>query len=249
LKEKEATFKSYKDCHDDNYRIEMKKKLDNKNLFDIFYKDYITYSKTLKSKTTKDSDNINVLKWEIIFYKTEVNRLKTRKDKLLARLNKYIKMKQFLIQMKNYSLDKKDDSWMFKKTSANESPEHHNANLIKENRRIKDPEDAKKLGGKKARRGSVNNEELSKFSSLLLQSEKNKSKKKNKIIRMNSYNENPLIGLSARDIANILNNHIANLLIYQNKLRVELEPLRNEFNRLYKSLKESETSQQNGQRT
>lgn len=240
LKEKEATFKSYKDCHDDNYRIEMKKKLDNKNLFDIFYKDYITYSKTLKSKTTKDSDNINVLKWEIIFYKTEVNRLKTRKDKLLARLNKYIKMKQFLIQMKNYSLDKKDDSWMFKKTSANESPEHHNANLIKENRRIKDPEDAKKLGGKKARRGSVNNEELSKFSSLLLQSEKNKSKKKNKIVRTNSYHENPLLGSVVKDIADILNNHITNLLIYQNQLRIELEPLRAEFNRLYRSLKESE---------
>ena len=198
LKEKEATFKSYKDCHD------------------------------------------NVLKWEIIFYKTEVNRLKTRKDKLLARLNKYIKMKQFLIQMKNYSLDKKDDSWMFKKTSANESPEHHNANLIKENRRIKDPEDAKKLGGKKARRGSVNNEELSKFSSLLLQSEKNKSKKKNKIVRTNSYHENPLLGSVVKDIADILNNHITNLLIYQNQLRIELEPLRAEFNRLYRSLKESE---------
>ena len=239
LKEKEATFKSYKECHDDNFRIEIKKKLDNKNLFDIFYKDYITYSKTIKSKTSKDNDHTNVLKWEIIYYKTEVNRLKTRKEKLLARLNKYIKMKQFLIQMRNYSLDKQDDSWMFKKSSGNESKERI-ANLIKENRRIKDSDDIKKLGRKKIRRGSVNNEELSKFSSVLMQSEKNKSKKKNKIIRMNSYNENPLIGSSARDIANILNNHIANLLIYQNQLRVELEPLRNEFNRLYKSLKESE---------
>jgi hypothetical protein len=128
---------------------------------------------------------------------------------------------------------------MFKKSSGNESKERI-ANLIKENRRIKDSDDIKKLGRKKIRRGSVNNEELSKFSSVLMQSEKNKSKKKNKIIRMNSYNENPLIGLSARDIANILNNHIANLLIYQNQLRVELEPLREEFNRLYKSLKESE---------
>ena len=239
LKEKAATLKSYKDCHDDNFRIEIKKKLDNKNLFDIFYKDFITYSKTIKAKSTKDSDHTNVLKWEIIFYKTEVNRLKIRKEKLLARLNKYIKMKQFLIQMRNYSLDKKDDSWMYKKSSSNEDAKNK-ANLIKDNRRIKDPDDVKKLPGKKGRRGSVNNEELSKFSSVLIQSERSKSKKKNKIMRMNSYNENPLLGSSVKDIANILNNHIANLLIYQNQLRVELEPLREEFNRLYSSLKESE---------
>lgn len=242
LKEKEATFKSYKDCHDDNFRIEIKKKLDNRNLFDIFYKDYITYSKTLKSKTSKDSDHTNVLKWEIIYYKTEVNRLKTRKEKLLTKLNRYIKMKQFLIQMRNYSLDKQDDSWMFKKSSTKDVTEHHNnANLIRENRRIKDPEDVKKLGGKKVRRGSVNNEELSKFSSILINAEKNNSKKKKELVRMNSVNEkNPLLGSAVKDIANILNNHIANLLIYQNQLRIELEPLRAEFNRLYKSLKESE---------
>jgi hypothetical protein len=35
LKEKEATIKSYKECHDDNFRIEIKKKIDNRNLFDI----------------------------------------------------------------------------------------------------------------------------------------------------------------------------------------------------------------------
>ena len=237
LKEKEATFKSYKECHDDNYRIEIKKKLDNKNLFDIFYKDFITYSKEIKKKTAKDSDHTNVLKWEVIYYKTEVNRLKTRKEKLLARLNKYIKMKQFLIQMRNYSLDKQDDSWMYKKTSNNASPcpsPEHNENLIRDKRRIKDT-------AKKTRRGSVNNEEISKFSAFLMQSEKNKSKKKNKLVRMNIYNEkNPLLGSAVKDIANILNNHIANLLIYQNQLRIELEPLREEFNRLYRSLKESE---------
>lgn len=237
LKEKEATFKSYKECHDDNFRIEIKKKLDNKNLFDIFYKDFITYSKAIKKKTAKDSDHTNVLKWEVIYYKTEVNRLKTRKEKLLARLNKYIKMKQFLIQMRNYSLDKQDDSWMFKKTSNNASPSpspEHNDNLIREKRRIKDT-------AKKTRRGSVNNEEISKFGAFLMESEKNKSKKKNKLVRMNSYNEkNPLLGSAVKDIANILNNHIANLLIYQNQLRIELEPLREEFNRLYRSLKESE---------
>ena len=239
LKEKAATLRSYKDCHDDNFRIEIKKKLDNKNLFDIFYKDFITYSKTIKAKSTKDSDHTNVLKWEIIFYKTEVNRLKIRKEKLLARLNKYIKMKQFLIQMRNYSLDKKDDSWMFKKSPSNEGKKNK-ANLIKENRRIKDLEDVQKSPGKKSRRRSVNNEELSKISALLIESEKNKSKKKNKIVRMNSYHENPLLGSSMKDIADILNNHIANLLIYQNQLRVELEPLREEFNRLYNSLKKSE---------
>ena len=178
LKEKAATLRSYKDCHDDNFRIEIKKKLDNKNLFDIFYKDFITYSKTIKAKSTKDSDHTNGLKWEIIFYKTEVNRLKIRKEKLLARLNKYIKMKQFLIQMKNYSLDKKDDSWMFKKTSSQEENKNLHTNLIKEKRRIKDPDDVKKLESKKCRRrGSVNQEELSKFTSLLIKSEKNKSRK------------------------------------------------------------------------
>jgi hypothetical protein len=219
--------------------MEMKKKMDKKNLFDIFFNDYNTYFNRLSVKKMKDTDYISLLKWEIISYKNEVNRLNIKKDKLLARLNKYIKMKYFLITMQNYSLDKKDDSWMFKKSSSNEGKKN-NANLIKENRRIKDPDDVKKLPGKKGRRGSVNNEELSKFSSVLIQSERSKSKKKNKIMRMNSYNENPLLGSSVKDIANILNNHIANLLIYQNQLRVELEPLREEFNRLYKSLKESE---------
>ena len=239
LKEKEATYRSYKECHDDNFRIEIKKKLDNKNLFDIFYKDFMAYSKTIKAKTTKDSDHTNVLKWEIIYYKTEVNRLKIKKEKLLARLNKYIKMKQFLIQMRNYSLDKQDDSWMFKKSSANETPKN-NTNLIREKRRIKDPDDEKKFGGKKGRRGSVNNEELSKFSAVLIQSQNNKPKKRNRLVRLNSYHEkNPLLGSAIKDIANILNNHIANLLIYQNQLRIELEPLREEFNRLYESLKES----------
>ena len=176
LKEKEATIKSYKECHDDNFRIEIKKKIDNRNLFDIFYKDYVTYYKRLKSKTTKDSDHIKVLKWEIICYKNEVNRLKIRKEKLLAKLNKYIKMKHFLIRMRNYSLDKKDDSWMFKKTEEVINKD----NLIKEKRRIKDSQDNDGLDRKFIRRASVNNEQLSKFSSMLMKSATNVKTKKKK---------------------------------------------------------------------
>ena len=237
LKEKEATIKSYKECHDDNFKIEIKKKIDNRNLFDIFYKDYITYYKKLKSKTTKDSDQIKVLKWEIICYKNEVNRLKIKKEKLLAKLNKYIKMKHFLIKMRNYSLDKKDDSWMFKKTEEVINKE----NLIKEKRRIKDTQDNQNFGGNLVRRGSVNYDHLSKFSSMLMKSDSNIKTKKKKLVRMNSLNEkNPLVGSGIKEISYILNNHITNLLIYQNQLRIDLEPLREEFDRLFKSLKQSE---------
>ena len=237
LKEKEATIKSYKECHDDNFRIEIKKKIDNRNLFDIFYKDYVTYYKRLKSKTTKDSDHIKVLKWEIICYKNEVNRLKIRKEKLLAKLNKYIKMKHFLIRMRNYSLDKKDDSWMFKKTEEVINKD----NLIKEKRRIKDSQDNDGLDRKFIRRSSVNNEQLSKFSSMLMKSATNVKTKKKKLVKMNSLTEkNPLVGSAIKEISYILNNHITNLLIYQNQLRIDLAPLREEFDRLFKSLKQSE---------
>ena len=237
LKEKEATIKSYKECHDDNFKIEIKKKIDNKNLFDIFYNDYVTYYKRLKSKTNKDSDHIKVLKWEIICYKNEVNRLKIKKEKLLAKLNKYIKMKHFLIRMRNYSLDKKDDSWMFKKSEEVVNKD----NLIKDKRRIKDSEENQSLGGNFIRRGSVNNEQLSKFSAMLMKSATNVKVKKKKIVKMNSLHEkNPLVGSAIKEISYILNNHITNLLIYQNQLRIDLEPLREEFDRLYKSLKQSE---------
>ena len=237
LKEKEATIKSYKECHDDNFKIEIKKKIDNRNLFDIFYNDYVTYYKRLKSKTNKDSDHIKVLKWEIICYKNEVNRLKIKKEKLLAKLNKYIKMKHFLIRMRNYSLDIKDDSWMFKKSEEVINKE----NLIKEKRRIKDSEENKSFEGKLNRRGSVNNEQLSKYSAMLMKSTSNIKVKKRKIVRMNSLHEkNPLVGSAIKEISFILNNHITNLLIYQNQLRIDLEPLREEFDRLYKSLKQSE---------
>ena len=237
LKEKEATIKAYKECHDDNFKIEIKKKIDNKNLFDIFYKDYITYYKRLKSKATKDSDHIKVLKWEIICYKNEVNRLKIRKEKLLAKLNKYIKMKHFLIKMRNYSLDKKDDNWIYKKTEE----VVNKGNLIKEKRRIKDSQENQNFEGNLNRRGSVNNEQLSKFSTMLIKSDGNIKTKRKKLVRMNSLHEkNPLVGSAIKEISYILNNHITNLLIYQNQLRIDLEPLREEFDRLYKSLKQSE---------
>jgi hypothetical protein len=113
LRENEATLKAKTECNNDKFKMEMKKKMDNKNLFDIFFNDYNTYFNRLSVKKMKDTDYISLLKWEIISYKNEVNRLNIKKDKLLARLNKYIKMKYFLITMQNYSLDKKDDSWMF----------------------------------------------------------------------------------------------------------------------------------------
>ena len=43
-----------------------------------------------------------------------------------------------------------------------------------------------------------------------------------------------------KEISTILNNHIANLLIYQNQLRIDIEPLKEEFNNLYMSLKEND---------
>ena len=47
---------------------------------------------------------------------------------------------------------------------------------------------------------------------------------------MNSSHEtNPLAGSSIKEISTILNNHIANLLIYNNQLRIDLEPLKEEL--------------------
>jgi hypothetical protein len=146
-------------------------------------------------------------------------------------------MKHFLIKMRNYSLDKKDDSWMFKRTEE----EVNRGNLIKEKRRIKDSKDNQNFKDNLNRRGSVNNEQLSKFSTMLIKSDGNIKTKKKKLVRMNSLNEkNPLVGSAIKEISYILNNHITNLLIYQNQLRIDLEPLREEFDRLYKSLKQSE---------
>ncbi len=102
-------------------------------------------------------------------------------EKLLAKLNKYIKMKHFLIRMRNYSLDKKDDSWMFKKTEEVINKD----NLIKEKRRIKDSQDNDGLDRKFIRRSSVNNEQLSKFSSMLMKSATNVKTKKKKLVRIN----------------------------------------------------------------
>ena len=117
LKEKETKSKENRECNDSNFKLEIRKKLDNKNLLDAFYRDYNTYCHKLIVKEEKDSDKISFLKWKIISFKNEVNSLNIKKDKLLARLNKYIKMKQFLITMRNYSLDKKDaDSLLYDKS-------------------------------------------------------------------------------------------------------------------------------------
>ena len=164
-----------------------------------------------------------------------------KKDKLLARLNKYIKMKQFLIKMRNYSLDKKDDSWMFEKYPQKEK------NLLK-NRRIKvdNPEsdnENSKTDRNFRRRGSVELNDIGKLNEIKIK-KNNKSTVINinrRLKRLKSQEAlNPLLGSGMKETANILNNHITNLLIYQNQLRIELEPLKEEFNELYKSLKESD---------
>lgn len=241
LQEKKNTALDYLEFHDNNYKMEMKKKSDNKDLFDIFYKDYNIYYNQIKKKEEKDYDKRSLLNWEIISYKNDVNRLNIKKDKLLARLNKYIKMKQFLIKMRNYSLDKKDDSWMFEKFHQKEN------NLLK-NRRIKvdNPEsdnENSKTDRNFRRRGSVELNDIGKLNEIKIK-KNNKSTVINinrRLKRLKSQEAlNPLLGSGMKETANILNNHITNLLIYQNQLRIELEPLKEEFNELYKSLKESD---------
>ena len=229
LRENEATLKARTECNNDKFKMEMKKKMDNKNLFDIFFNDYNTYFNRLSVKKMKDTDYISLLKWEIISYKNEVNRLNIKKDKLLARLNKYIKMKYFLITMQNYSLDKKDDSWKFhgSKKQVNEY-----TNLIKEKRRIVTPEEHRIESGKKfKRRVSVDNN-MGNMNKMSLYDDKNKRANR-KLKRVNSSHEsNPLAASAIKEIATILNNHIANLLIYNNQLRNDLEPLKEEFDSL-----------------
>lgn len=241
LQEKKNTALDYLEFHDNNYKMEMKKKSDNKDLFDIFYKDYNIYYNQIKKKEEKDYDKRSLLNWEIISYKNDVNRLNIKKDKLLARLNKYIKMKQFLIKMRNYSLDKKDDSWMFEKFPQKEK------NLLK-NRRIKvdNPEsdnENSKTDRNFRRRGSVELNDIGKLNEIKIK-KNNKSTVINinrRLKRLKSQEAlNPLLGSGMKETANILNNHITNLLIYQNQLRIELEPLKEEFNEVYKSLKESD---------
>lgn len=241
LQEKKNTALDYLEFHENNYKMEMKKKSDNKDLFDIFYKDYNIYYNQIKKKEEKDYDKRSLLNWEIISYKNDVNRLNIKKDKLLARLNKYIKMKQFLIKMRNYSLDKKDDSWMFEKFPQKEK------NLLK-NRRIKvdNPEsdnENSKTDRNFRRRGSVELNDIGKLNEIKIK-KNNKSTVINinrRLKRLKSQEAlNPLLGSGMKETANILNNHITNLLIYQNQLRIELEPLKEEFNELYKSLKESD---------
>jgi hypothetical protein len=248
LLEKESNMKASKENNDENYKKDMRKKLENRNLLEIFIKEYNTYFKRLKIQIIKDSDYLRVQKWHILSYKSEVNRLNIRKDKLLAKLNKYIKMKHFLIRMRNYSLDKKDDdSWMFKKTIRNVNYSYGN-DLIRENRRIKETEEHEESLPKRKkmqRRGSVNLQDYGKRNEMITKMipDKNKQVKRN-TLRTNSLREkNPLIGSQIREISTILNNHIANLLIYQNELRIDLEPLKEEFKETYNSLKKSEERQ------
>lgn len=242
LKEKNNTAEDYREFKDDNYKIEILKKTDNKYLFDTFYKDYNNYYNLIKKKEEKDNDKISLLNWEIISYKNEVNRLNIKKDKLLARLNKYMKMKNFLITMRNYSIDIKDDSWMFeKKTQKDKNIKTllQNIKIKQENTENESQEPITKENF--ARRGSVELKNISKLGDMKNKDNKNSSYTR-RIKRLESASEdkNPLLGSAVKEISTILNNHIANLLIYQNQLRIDIEPLKEEFNNLYKSLKEND---------
>ena len=243
LKGEEKNYMINRETNDDNYKIEMKKKLENKKLFEIFYKEYNTYYHKLQMKTLKGSDYTSLLKLQIYTYKSEVNRLKNKKDKLLEKLNKYIKMKNFLIKMRNYSLDKKEyDYWMSKKSSKNVTI-NYGKDLIKENRRIKDEEHTSKNSFK--RKASVNLDLNRKFDDIIIKTEADKEKHQlRKQNRAGSVKEkNPLLGSAIKEISVILNNHIANLLIYQNELRNDLEPLKKEFYKEFTALKKNEERQ------
>ena len=136
----------------------------------------------------KDTDYISLLKWEIISYKNEVNRLNIKKDKLLARLNKYIKMKQFLIRMRNYSLDIKDDRWIYDKT-IKQNKDYKN--LIKD-RRINESSDNQKISKKFRRKQSLDTSRISKFNIIKKIDEKKGSRRAK---RTNSAKEkSPLLG-------------------------------------------------------
>jgi hypothetical protein len=53
LKEKNTTAADYREFKDDNYKIEIMKKTDNKYLFDTFYKDFNNYYNLIKKKKKK----------------------------------------------------------------------------------------------------------------------------------------------------------------------------------------------------
>lgn len=228
LKDQEARIKEYREMNNDNYKLEIKKKLDTHRLYNKFDKDYNTYYNHLKDKSN-ETDKTDLHKWEVISYKNDINRLSTKKEKLLAKLNKYVQMKHFLIMMKNYSLDIKNGSWKYNSYSF----KNDNNSFIKDNRRIKDQ---KYL----SRRKSQDKPYLGKLNDILLNDEKDKDIKR-RPRRLNSAGEkNALLGSGVNEVVSILNNHIAKLLIYHNKLKIDLEPLKKEYEITYNSLKESD---------
>ena len=112
--------------------------------------------------------------------------------------------------------------------------------LIKNHRKIKDPDDDEQQYNF-SRRGSKIQLKRKKPNDMIL-TEENESEKsqKRKFRRFSVGERNPLLGSGINDIVSILNNHIANLLIYQNKLSIDLEPLKEEFEETFNSLKESD---------
>ena len=238
LKEREARIKEYKEINSEKMKIDIKSKFKVNSLFHKFSKDYNTYCNGLKEKAN-ETGRIDLFKWEIISYKTDINRLNVKKEKLLMKLNKYMQMKRFLIWLKNYALDIKNDFWMYNPNYTNRHSSKNLKNLITDYRKIKEPDD--EIKNKLLRRGSVDKFKKIKPNELMLIEEREDNKKQKKTFRRNSVGErNPLLGSGANDIVSIFNNHIANLLIYHNKLRIDIEPLKEEFEETFNSLKESD---------
>ena len=237
LKERTSTSKENTEVNNEQFRMDSYKKYENRNLFDIFYKDYNTYYNKIKTKEKKYSDKRGLLDWEILSYKSEVNRLNIKKDKLLSRLNKYIQMKQFLITLRNYSLDRKHESFSFGKISRKDIKYE---DLIKDRRIKTDNNEDSIFEDRKGLRRSMDFQNIGKLNDIKL-TEENINKGKKKLKRLYSLAEkSPLQGSEIKEISTILNNHIANLLIYHNHLRLEIEPLKEEFDCLYKSFKEND---------
>jgi hypothetical protein len=238
LKERETRIQEYKEINNEKIKIDMKSKFNVNGLFNKFYRDYNIYCHRLKEKAN-ESNRIDLLKWEIISHKNDINRLNIKKEKLLAKINKYEKMKKFLIWLKNYSFDIKNENWMYNPFYINRSSKNVK-DLIKNHRKIKDPDDDEQQYNF-SRRGSKIQLKRKKPNDMIL-TEENESEKsqKRKFRRFSVGERNPLLGSGINDIVAILNNHIANLLIYQNKLSIDLEPLKEEFEETFNSLKESD---------
>ena len=241
LKEREARIKEYKEINNEKIKIDMKSKFNVNGLFHKFYKDYNTYCNRLIAKTN-ETNKIDLLKWQIISYKNDINRLNIKKEKLFMKINKYMHMKNYLMWLKRYVLEIKNDFLIYNPNYISRHSSKNLKDLIKDYRKIKEPEE-NEIQKKIIRRRSICKFNMikAKPNELMLIEEREDGKKHQKKNRRFSVAEkDPIFGSGVNDIVSILNNHIADLLIYYNKLRLDIEPLKEEFEKTYNSLKESD---------